>query len=245
MCVIIFILIIGLTIGSFLNVCIGRIPKKKSILFPPSHCPYCGQPLCILDLIPVISFLILRGHCNYCNRKISIRYPIVEVLNPILYIILFYKFEILFIPYSIFVSLWLVIFFIDLENQIIPNSLNLTGFVLSVSFKIIESLYLNSYMYLVDAVLGAIIGALPLFIIIKLTDGGIGAGDMKLMVWVGIILGLKFTYYTLIMGIISASIVSIFLVILNIKNLKSSLPFAPFLTTAAFINLIWGEILFT
>ena len=121
------IFLLGTIIGSFLNVCIYRIPKGQSIIYPSSNCPNCGTYLKWYNLVPILSFIIQRGKCGYCREKISLQYPIVEFSNGLLYLLLYNKFDLIidFIFYSIVFSILLIIFFIDLYYQIIPNGLNL------------------------------------------------------------------------------------------------------------------------
>lgn len=241
--------IIGACIGSFLNVCIYRIPKYKSIIFPPSHCTNCKHRLNILDLLPIISFILLKGKCKYCNSKISIQYPLIEIINSILYVLLIYRFKFLLfnpiccISYTFFSSMLLVIFIIDLKYKIIPNKIVLVGFVFIFILKLLESYYYNSSWYLINAFLGLLIGSIPLFILVLIYKSAMGAGDIKLMAVIGMWLGLKLTYIALIVSIISAGILSVVLVFCKIKTLKSTIPFAPFLTTSAFICLLYQDIL--
>ena len=138
-----FIFIIGLCIGSFLNVCIYRLPRGQSLLYPPSHCPYCQNLIKWYDNIPLVSYLFLRGRCRFCHTPISIRYPLVETFTGTLFLFALLShpinftssFFLLLLKNLIFISLLLPIFFIDLENQIIPNSLSygiiVTGLLLS------------------------------------------------------------------------------------------------------------------
>jgi leader peptidase (prepilin peptidase)/N-methyltransferase len=206
----------------------------------------CGHRLEVLDLFPIVSYILLNGKCRYCGSKVSIQYPIVELANAVLYVILFYKFyfTLYFFSWAFFVSWLLVIFVIDLKSKIIPNKLNLAGFIIIVILKMIESITVSSFTPLLDAGLGMLVGAVPLIIIIVFSHGGMGAGDMKLMAVIGLWLGLKLTYLTLVIGIIIAAIVAIGLIIIKKKSLKSSIAFGPFLTTAAFVALMWGEVVF-
>lgn len=243
---ILFIFILGSIIGSFLNVCIYRIPLKQSISFPPSHCMNCGHRLGVLDLFPIVSYLFLKGQCRYCGSKVSVQYPMIELTNALLYIMLFYKFyfTVEFFACAFFVSWLLVIFVIDLKSKIIPNKLNLTGFIIIVVLKSIESMTLQSITPLLEAGLGLLIGGIPLLLIILISRGGMGAGDMKLMAVIGMWLGLKLTYIALLIAVVMAAIVSMLLIITKKKKLKSTIAFGPFLTAAAFIVLMWGEQIF-
>lgn len=132
----ILILIIGLCIGSFLNVCIYRIPREESIAFPPSHCTSCGYELKAVDLIPIISYLFLKGKCRKCGEKISIKYPLVELLNGVLYLLIFLKFglSLSFVFYSLLTSLLIVISYIDLDSKYIYSSTTILGVVLAAIY---------------------------------------------------------------------------------------------------------------
>ncbi len=237
------IIILGLVIGSFLNVCIYRIPKKESIIYPPSHCINCGHRLHIFDLIPVISYIFLKGRCRYCTSKISINYLIIELINALLYFILFIKFEISaeFFSYCFLISFLLIVFVIDLNYKIIPNKLNLFGFSVILIIKIAESLYYLSFAPLIDSILGLLIGATPILLVILISNGAMGAGDMKLMAVIGMWFGLKFTYLILVIGLLAASIMAVIILITKNGTKKSQIPFAPFLSISTFICLIFGQ----
>lgn len=239
----IFIIILGLVIGSFLNVCIYRIPQKESIIYPSSHCTKCGHKLYIPDLIPVISYIALKGKCRYCKSKVSLRYLIIEITNSLLYVVLFIKFKLTleFFSYCFLISLLLVVFVIDLRYKIIPNKINLFGFSIILTIKILQSLYYLSFAPLLDSTLGLLIGAVPILLVILITNGGMGAGDMKLMAVIGMWFGLKFTYLVLLIGILAASIMAIILLVTKQSTKKSELPFAPFLFVSTFICLIFGQ----
>ena len=138
------IAILGLVIGSFLNVCIYRIPKEESIAFPPSHCANCKHNLSPIDLVPVFSYIFLRGRCRYCKEKISIRYPLIESLNGILYLIVYLKFGLTLIAlkYCILVSILIVIGMIDYDTQFVFTSTTIFGGIIG------SSIYNNSSYYL-------------------------------------------------------------------------------------------------
>lgn len=239
----IFVIVLGLVIGSFLNVCIYRIPKKESIIYPPSHCIKCNHKLHIFDLIPIISYILLKGRCRYCNSKIGIHYLAVEIINALLYFILFIKFKISieFFSYSFLISFLLIIFIIDINYKIIPNKLNLFGFSTILIIKIAESIYYLSFAPLIDSILGLLVGAIPIFLVILIANGAMGAGDMKLMAVIGMWFGLKFTYLILVIGILAASIMAIIILITKSGTKKSQIPFAPFLFISTFICLIFGQ----
>lgn len=223
--------------------CIYRIPQKESIVYPSSHCTKCGHKLYVPDLIPVISYIALKGKCRYCKSKVSLRYLIIEITNSLLYVVLFIKFKLTleFFSYCFLISLLLVVFVIDLRYKIIPNKINLFGFSIILTIKILQSLYYLSFAPLLDSTLGLLIGAVPILLVILITNGGMGAGDMKLMAVIGMWFGLKFTYLVLLIGILAASIMAIILLVTKQSTKKSELPFAPFLFVSTFICLIFGQ----
>ncbi|WP_058485234.1 prepilin peptidase [Defluviitalea phaphyphila] len=237
------IFFLGLIIGSFLNVCIFRIPLKQSIAFPPSHCFHCNHKLKPLDLIPIFSFLFLKGKCRYCGKKISIQYPLVEFINGIIYLLLFYKFSIshYFIFYAIFSSLLLVIAVIDYKEKIIPNSLIIFGLVLGTLYNFVEFFIKKSTSPILNGTLGLVCGVVIILIIILISRGGMGAGDMKLMGVIGLFLEMKGIFLTLFLGCVIGGVIGIILLITKKKDRKSTIPFGPFLTLGSFTYIYWGE----
>ncbi len=233
------IFIFGLFIGSFLNVCIYRIPSKESIAYPPSHCPKCNTNLKSIDLIPVISFIFTKGRCRYCKNKISIQYPIVEILNGILYLLLYLKFSlsILFIKYAILSSMLLVITFIDYKYQIIPDGINLFGIICGVIFNIIYNFKGN----LLNGAIGLVIGGGIFLLIFAVTKGAMGGGDVKLMGVLGFFVGWKYILLIMVSSFIIGAIISIVLLIFKIKSRKDYIPFGPFIAMATLISIYFGE----
>ncbi len=234
---------IGTIIGSFLNVCIYRIPQKQSIVFPSSSCPHCKHALGVFDLFPILSHILLQGKCRYCSAKISIQYPIIELINGLLYGMLFITFgasiEMFF--YSLLCSLLLVVFMIDLKTQLIPNTLTLFGLIVGILFRVTQAVLLASNIPLMEGSLGFLAGAVPLFIIIVLSRGGMGAGDLKLMAVVGLFLGSSLTLLTLFYASITGGVVALFLLILKKKGRKSTIPFGPFLVLGTYISIFVGQ----
>lgn len=228
----------GLIIGSFLNVCIYRVPRGESIVFPPSRCPKCGQRLKPKHLIPVVSFIMLSGKCSYCRGKISPVYPAVEITAAVLFTVLFSRFGmgLLFLKYSLFASLLIVISFIDLKTQIIPDSLIVTGLVSGLAFTLIDK---NSSF--LASLVGALLGSGILLLIAILSRGGMGGGDVKLMAVIGLFLGWRRVLVTLFIGFLSGGIISLFLLLTRKKGRKDAIPFGPFLSTAALVSALYGE----
>lgn len=156
----IFIFIMGLLVGSFLNVCIYRIPVAQSITYPPSHCTNCKTRLKPIDLIPIFSYLFCKGKCKYCEDKISPQYPFIEILNGFIYILIFiiFGYSLNFMFYCIFSSLLLVIGVIDYKHTVIPDGLIIFGLITNLIYRLLLSLFLKSKILWSDSVLGLLIG---------------------------------------------------------------------------------------
>lgn len=239
----ILIFIIGTIIGSFLNVCIYRIPREESIVFPSSHCTSCGTPLKWYNLIPVFSYIYQRGKCSYCGEKISLQYPTVELLNGFIYLLLYYSFglSIDFIFYSIIFSILLVISFIDFKFQIIPDSLNIFILIFAIIFKILQYKLYDISPNIFNSILGLVISGGLFLLIAILSKGGMGGGDIKLIGVLGFILGIKFSLLNIFLSFILGAIISIFLLLFKIKGRKDPIPFGPFICIAFMIVSLYGE----
>lgn len=238
----ILIFIYGLIIGSFLNVCIYRIPRNESIVYPSSHCPKCGINLRWYDNIPLFSFIALRGKCRYCKAPISNRYPIVEFLNAIVYLAFFYFYGLSldFIFYTMVASALIAISFIDLKEMIIPDILVIIIFILSVLYKL-----LNYYIYdsfeILDSLGGLVLGGGVFLVIVILSKGGMGDGDVILISSLGFILGTKYIIFNMFLSFILGAIISLILLITGIKTSKDPIPFGPFIVLAFFFTVLWGD----
>ena len=238
----IIIFLLGTIIGSFLNVCIYRIPREESIVFPGSHCLSCSTPLKWYDLIPILSFLQLRGKCRYCGEKISPRYPFVELLNGIIYLLLYAKvgLGIDFIYYSFLMSILTIIFFIDIDHQIIPNTLVLLILIWDIIYKFINFLIYNLPLNLINHLLGLIVGFILFLLIFILSKGGMGGGDVKLMGVFGFTLGIPRIFLNIFLSFVLGGIISIFLLAFKIKKRKDPIAFGPFLIIGFLVSLFWG-----
>ncbi len=243
----IIIFLYGLLIGSFLNVCIYRIPKGESITFPPSHCPACKKPLKWYNLIPVLSYVAQRGKCGYCKEKISLQYPIIELLNGILYLLLYikYGFTLDFFFYAIICSILIVIGLIDLKEMVIPDILVVYIVVTTIIYKIALYIIYEQSPQLLDSILGLALSALLLMVIILLSRGGMGTGDVTLIASLGLILGIKKIFLTIFLSFILGAIISVFLLITKIKGRKDPIPFGPFIILGFLIVIFWGQQLMT
>lgn len=233
------ICILGLVIGSFLNVCIYRIPIEKSIAFPPSHCTACKHKLNPLDLVPVFSYIFLRGRCRYCGEKISIRYPIIEILNGLLYLIVYVKFglDLITIKYCILVSLLIVISAIDFDTQFVFTSTTIFGGIVGILFILLQYvLYKNNVL---DLILGGILGAIIIGLIVFLTRG-MGEGDIEIAAVCGLFLGVKGILLGLFLAIVLGGIIGIIVLILKLKKAKEKIAFGPFIAIGSLISMFYG-----
>ena len=233
------IAILGLVIGSFLNVCIYRIPVEESIAFPPSHCSKCKHDLSPIDLVPVISYIFLRGKCKYCKENISIRYPLIESLNGILYLIVFFKFGLTLIAlkYCILVSILIVIGMIDYDTQFVFTSTTIFGGIIAGIFIIIQAIFYRAGV--IDLVLGGVIGFGIIGLIVFLTKG-MGEGDIEIAAVCGLFLGVKGILLGLFLAIILGGVVGIVILSLKLKKAKEKIAFGPCIAIGSLISMLWG-----
>lgn len=235
----------GLFIGSFLNVCIYRIPRNESIIWPGSRCPKCGKPVRAWDNIPVISYLVLRGRCRFCSEPISVRYPVVELLSALMAVSMLYRFgpTLAFVIYYAWACVLLVITFIDLDFQIIPDRLSLGG--------ILVGLPLVSFLPVTyrDALMGLVVGGGLLLAVIYgyyfLTGKeGMGGGDVKLLAMIGVFTGWQGVLFTTFASSLIGTLVGIpwaYLKKGSEGTLKAAIPFGPFLALGGLIYVFWGQ----
>lgn len=236
------VIIYGLIIGSFLNVCIYRIPRDESVVFKPSHCIKCNKKICFYDNIPVVSYLILKGKCRNCGERLSIEYPIVELLNASIYVILFkyYSLSINFLFLSSIMSILIVVSFIDFKSMIIPDKLIITIIVFEILHKTIL-LYLGYEVYLLNSILAAILSGSLFLMIMIISKGAMGDGDTVLIASLGFILGLRLIFLNIFLSFLLGAFISILLLLLKIKNKRDPIAFAPFIIISFFIVLLFGE----
>jgi leader peptidase (prepilin peptidase) / N-methyltransferase len=233
----------GAAVGSFLNVCIGRIPEGLSIVSPPSRCPQCGHPIRFYDNIPIIGFLLLQGKCRDCRGKISFRYPLIELLTALFAWLLFRRFGLTpaYAVVFLFVCALIVISFIDLDHQIIPHVITLTGIPL---FAVLAVLYMG--LPAVDAFLGVMIGAGILYFVAVYYEAvtgreGMGGGDVNLLAMLGAFLGWKSLLFILLASSLLGAVVGLAFILFKGKDMKYAVPFGPFLCLAAVVYLFFGD----
>lgn len=249
----IFIFILGALIGSFLNVCIYRMPQDLSIVTPSSRCPSCGTPIKFYDNIPVISYMLLRGRCRSCKAPLSLRYPLVELLNAVLYVTVLSRFigasSGVLLVYFVFVSALVVIIFIDLDHQIIPNSITLPGIPLAVvlSSTILPDPFSHfELLGIKSSVIGVLAGGGSFYLIAVtgkaiLKKDAMGMGDIKMMALVGGVLGWKGVVLTTFIGSLLGSVIGVSLIFLKGREWGSRIPFGPYLAAGALVSLFWGQ----
>jgi len=238
-------IIFGGIVGSFLNVCIVRLPKEESIVTPGSHCPRCNNPIKFYDNIPMISYLVLRGKCRHCNESISIQYPLIEGITALSSFLLFDKFgaTLSYLFYFSFVSALIIITVIDLYHQIIPDVISIPG----IGVGLLGSLIIP-YISVFNSLIGILVGGGSLFLVATLYQWlfkreGMGGGDVKLLAMIGAFLGWKSVILTILLSSFIGSIVGIAIMLLKGKDFKYAIPFGPFLSLAAVISLFYGETL--
>ena len=235
-----FVVLFGLCIGSFLNVCIYRIAREESISFPPSHCTKCGYELKVKDLVPVLSYVFLGGKCRACKEKISIKYPLVEILNALLYVVIYlnYGLNFEFFKFIIFASLMIVIGFIDFETKYVFNSTVVFGVVSGIIFLIAEWIITKNIPW--TNLAGAAIGFGVIWAIVTLT-GGMGEGDIDIALICGLFVGIKGIIVTIFLAFIFGVLVGAIILILKLKDRKAEIAFGPYLAIGGIIASAYGS----
>ena len=248
---IVFFALLGLAMGSFLNVCIDRLPIGKSIVRLPSHCNSCNRQLSAADLVPLLSYIWLRGHCRYCGAHIPPRLPIVELATALLFALLTWHYGLspqLAIA-LIYGCIFLVIFFIDLEQQLILDIVVYPAMVLALIFSFFwNGFYQWPSTGILNALLGgavglAFMGSVYLIALWRYRSkgGGMGLGDVYLAVLIGLVTGFPLVFVALILGTLSGGLVAVSLLLLRLRRGRDPIPFGPFLATAAMVVLLWGH----
>ncbi len=237
---IIFFFILGIEIGSFLNVVIDRLPAGQSLVRPPSHCPVCNTRLRARDLIPVFSYLWLKGRCRYCAAPIPRRVFLVELATGGAFagLYAYYGLTAQFGLLAAYACLFLVIFVIDLDHQLILNKLTYPGAVFALA-----TVPLWDDLSFPEALIGGAVGFALLFTVVVLSRGGMGWGDVKMAALMGLALGFPIIFVGLFIGIVIGGLVAIALLVTGKKGRKQVIPFGPFLAVGAMTALLWGHIL--
>lgn len=240
-----FIVVLGLAIGSFLNVVIDRLPQGKSIIRGRSYCDFCRHTLAWYDLIPILSFIILGRKCRYCKKSISWQYPIVELVTAILFIIVFASINRfidapsylpIFFFHLVVISGLIVIFFTDLKYRIIPDQV-----VLFLIILILLYLFINRtdiWLYLLS---GLTMSSFLLMLLLITRGRGMGLGDVKFAFLMGLILGFPSIIIAFYLSFLTGALFSLILILSGKKTIKATIPFGPFLAVATIVSLFYGQ----
>jgi len=233
-------LVVGLAVGSFLNVCIYRIPRGCSIVRPRSHCPACGRTLAWFDLIPVVSFIALRGRCRSCGAAISPRYPAVELLTGAFFAwcSLAAATPVLAAKTALLAAFLIAVAFIDLDHQIIPDGILIWLAAVGVAADLAAG-----DVSLLDALGGAMVGGGLLLAVALVSRGGMGGGDIKFAAALGIWLGWKVLLAALLLAFVLGGAAGVALLALGIKKRRDMIPFGPFISAGAFAAALYGPTL--
>jgi leader peptidase (prepilin peptidase)/N-methyltransferase len=244
--------VFGAMIGSFLNVCIARLPKGESIFWPPSHCPKCNEPISFFDNIPIIGFLVLGGRCRSCRQQISLRYIAVEVLTGFMAAALYFQFGLGLAFFTAFtlVAALIVISFIDLDFRIVPDVISLPGIVVGVLFSVVAKYFVGDPSETIPSPMSALGGIVAgggflfgvAWIYERLTGvDGMGGGDIKLLAMIGAFLGWPSIPFTIFLASLAGSVVGLGIMLATGAGRRLALPFAPFLCFGAALHLFFGR----
>lgn len=237
--ILIIYLVLGLVVGSFLNVVILRLKTAESIVVGGSHCPNCKKPIRWYDLIPIVSFVLLRGRCRDCNEKISLQYPLVEATSAVFFALsyLLYGLSWMSALSIIILSLLLVIVVYDLKEMMIPE---IFSWIL-VAVVILGQAVLN-YNQIGQVILGGLVGGGVLGLLVLLSKGNwMGDGDIKIGLAIGLFLGFPVAVFSIFSAFVTGAILGGSLLLLKIKKRKDQLPFTPFLVLGLIIAMVWGQ----
>ncbi len=239
-----FAFIFGTCIGSFLNVCIYRIPENRSIIYPGSSCPNCHYSIPFYLNFPILSYLFLRGRCKFCRHPISIRYPFIETLTGVFAVLLFLKFGLTpaMFYWFFFISTLVTISFIDMDHQIIPDRISIPGiFIFSFSFYFLpEMTLLQSFIGILGG--GGILYAVAAAYYLLKKQEGMGGGDIKLLAMIGAATGIKGILFTIFAGSLLGTLAGLSIMLyMKTANTKHRIPFGPFLSAGAILYIFFGH----
>jgi leader peptidase (prepilin peptidase)/N-methyltransferase len=241
-----FSILLGLILGSFLNVCIHRIPEGSSIVHPPSSCPSCGKPIRFYDNIPVLSYIILRGRCRHCGKAISLRYPTVELLTGLASLALAIRFgpSIAYLLALAFFCALILVSFIDLQHQIIPDIISLPGILVGLGMSFTPW----GLIPWTEAAIGAAVGGGSLLAVswgYKLLTGkdGMGFGDVKLLAMIGAWMGWRELPFIILLSSLAGIVIGGAALLIARRGLRVRIPFGPFLSLGAAILFFFGGVI--
>jgi leader peptidase (prepilin peptidase) / N-methyltransferase len=234
--------LLGLSVGSFLNVCVHRLPRRQSLVHPGSRCPHCGYVLRWYDNIPVVSYLLLRGRCRVCRESIAIRYPALELATLLLFLVhgAVFGWSALLVVRLLFACAMVVLFAIDLEHHLLPDVITLPGIVAGLLFSIVLP------PGIVDSLLGVLVGGGVLWLIGEAYyrysgQEGMGGGDVKMLAMIGAFLGWKLVLVTLVLSSVAGSLIGVVVIALKRGGMKYALPYGTFLALGALAASLVGE----
>jgi leader peptidase (prepilin peptidase)/N-methyltransferase len=238
--------VLGLAVGSFLNVVIYRLPRKESLVRPRSRCPGCGTQLADKDNIPVVSWLLLKGKCRTCGTTISARYPLVELITGALFVAAALRFGLDWVlpAYLVFFASLVAITFIDLEHYIIPNRIVYPTIFASIPLLVLAAALQDEWTELQHAALGAVLAWGFLLIVHLISPRGMGFGDVRLSFLLGLFLGwldLRHVFLGLFLGFLFGSVIGLVLMALRRRGRKDHIPFGPFLAAGSVVAVLFGS----
>jgi leader peptidase (prepilin peptidase)/N-methyltransferase len=245
--------LVGLAVGSFLNVCIDRLPRRKSLAYPPSHCDACGHPLTPADLVPVLSYLWLRGRCRYCGERIPRRVLVVEAMTGLLFLLAFWRFGLS--PQFGITAFWsgvfLVIIFIDMEHKLVLNKVTYPAAVIALAILAADSIFPDAGILgdirlvpqpsIISGLIGGAIGFTFFLLVFLINPRGMGMGDVKLVALIGLTTGFPLALAALFIGIFIGGLAAVVLLILKKKGRKDVMPYGVFLGIGPIVALLWGN----
>ncbi len=243
---IIIFFLLGMIIASFLNVCIDRLPAHQSLVYPPSHCEACKRRLAAKDLIPIFSYLWLRGRCRYCGAAIPRRILWVELGTAVLFGLACWRYGVsIELAIALFyICIFMVLMVIDWEKGLILNKIVLPAIGAAILISVIFSILLPDIEivpFIGRAAIGGGIGLALFLLIVIVSRGGMGWGDVKLAALIGLVTGFPLVFIALLIGVILGGVVAVLLLAFKIKRRKEAIPFGPFLAIATIVTLLWGN----
>jgi len=238
--------VIGLCVGSFLNVVIYRVPRRESVVRPRSHCPGCDAPIADRDNIPVVSWVLLRGRCRSCGTRISVRYPLVELGTAVLFVAAAVRLGATWqLPaFCVFFASLLAISVIDLDHYIIPNRVIYPTLAVTIPLLVVAAAADGSWGHLRNAAIGGVAGFAVLLAIHVAVPRGMGFGDVRLAGVIGMMLGwlgLRYLFLGLFLAFMLASIIGVALIAARLRSRKDAVPFGPFMALGAVLAVLWGR----
>lgn len=239
----IFLFLFGISVGSFLNVVIDRLPRSESIVKGRSHCDFCMHDLSWYDLIPLVSFIQLEGRCRYCKGRLSFRYSVVECITGFFYVFIYWftisKGAVTTVFYLTLISGFIAIFFTDLHYRIIPDQLVFTLVVVTCLYFFYSGMSWPAFLNHLGA--GASLAVFFLFLAVVTRGRGMGLGDVKYVFIMGLVLGIPESIVAFYLAFLTGAFVSVILILKGKKSQKDTVPFGPFLVTATIIALLYGS----